>query len=80
MLNLKRAFVVIERKSKDGEPIAFDVKHVTLDGRYIEYKQCKLLTNYYQGGNVRVRLENGRIREFKYLSIVEINGSITFIK
>lgn len=80
MLNLKKCFVVIEKKNKNGEPVPFDVKHVTLDGRYIEYKQCTLITNFYKGGNVRVRLDNGRIREFKYLSIVELNGSKTFIK
>lgn len=80
MLNLRRCFVIIERKDKEGKPAPFDVKHVTKRGSYVEYRQCTLLTNYYKGGNVRVRLQNGLIREFKFLSIVELNGVKTFIK
>lgn len=80
MLNLKRCFVIIEKKDSDKQPVPFDVKHVTLDGRYIEYKNCTLLTNFYKGGNVRVTLDNGKIREFKFFSVVELNGVKTFIK
>lgn len=72
--------MIIEKKDGQGKPVPFDVRHVSRKGSYVEYKNVRLLTNYYTGGNVRVRLENGLIREFKYLSIVEINGVKTYYK